>query len=173
MMPNLLLKLPLLSIWLQNYSELLYFCHELMEMLPLNCQSNNMSTIKSYPLSLLVVFVICVLSLAPLGSIEVGVDVPLADKWVHFLMYGSLTCVIWWEFWKQHSEANKVWLSVYGFLLPVALGGLLELLQANATTYRSGDWLDFTANSIGVGLGVLLGLVMIRPWWLSHHSSKA
>lgn len=132
-----------------------------------------MQPIKSYPFSYFTMFVICVLSLAPIGNMEISVDVPLADKWAHFLMYGCLTCVIWWEYWKLHSESNKVWLSVYGFLSPVAIGGLLELLQANATTYRSGDWIDFIANSIGVILGVLLGLVAIRPWWLSRHRIKA
>lgn len=132
-----------------------------------------MHYIKSYPLSLFAVFAICVLSLAPIGAMEIGVEVPLADKWAHFLMYGGLTSVVWWEYWKQHSEADRIWLSVCGFLCPVMLGGLLELLQAYATTYRSGDWLDFVANSIGVALGVVLGLVAIRPWWTRRHPAKA
>ena len=36
----------------------------------------------------------------------------------------------------------------------------MELAQAYLTTYRSGDWWDFVANSIGVVIGVVLGLAM-------------
>jgi hypothetical protein len=44
----------------------------------------------------------------------------------------------------------------------ILLGGLVELGQAYCTTTRSGEWLDFWADSIGVLLGNLLG-------WLLHH----
>ena len=36
----------------------------------------------------------------------------------------------------------------------------MELAQAYLTTYRSGDWWDFVANSIGVVIGVVLGLML-------------
>ena len=39
------------------------------------------------------------------------------------------------------------------------MGGLLELLQAYATTTRNGDWLDFAANTTGVTLAGIVGLV--------------
>ena len=47
----------------------------------------------------------------------------------------------------------------------VALGGLMELLQAYATTTRSGEWLDFWADSVGVLLGTAVGLAMSRLWF--------
>ena len=124
---------------------------------------------KRYPFSIFTVCVIWILSLAPVGSIELGVEVPLTDKWVHFIMYGCLTGMVWWEYWKQNSELRVAWLAVCGCLCPVAMGGVLELLQAYATSYRSGDWLDFLANSIGVALGVVVGLLAIRPLWLHRH----
>jgi hypothetical protein len=41
------------------------------------------------------------------------------------------------------------------------MSGLLELLQAYCTgDHRSGDWLDFAANSLGVILGTAIGLLM-------------
>ena len=40
------------------------------------------------------------------------------------------------------------------------MGGILELMQAYLTTCRSGEWLDFVANTIGVCLGTVLGLLM-------------
>jgi hypothetical protein len=41
------------------------------------------------------------------------------------------------------------------------MGGLVELAQAYCTGgRRSGEWLDFLANSLGVCLGVLIGLFL-------------
>ena len=40
--------------------------------------------------------------------------------------------------------------------------GLLEVLQAYATTTRNGDWLDFTANTLGATLGATAGLLLIK-----------
>jgi len=48
------------------------------------------------------------------------------------------------------------------FLAPVAMGGMVELAQAYCTAgHRSGDWLDFLANSLGVVLGTFLGLILM------------
>ena len=38
----------------------------------------------------------------------------------------------------------------------------MELLQAHCTTTRSGEWLDFWADSLGVVLGTLVGLTYQR-----------
>ena len=38
----------------------------------------------------------------------------------------------------------------------------MELAQAYLTTYRSGDWWDFVANSIGVLIAVVIGLAVHR-----------
>ena len=42
------------------------------------------------------------------------------------------------------------------------MGGVIELVQAYCTTNRSGEWLDFLADSLGVGLGALIGLLFWR-----------
>lgn len=115
--------------------------------------------LKNYPLSILCTLGIAVLSLAPIGAPEMAQDVPLFDKWAHFVMYGCLTIIVWWEM--LHSKEETVHgsrLAVQGLICPVFLGGLMELCQANLTTYRSGEWLDFLANSIGVllGCGIML-----------------
>ena len=56
--------------------------------------------------------------------------------------------------------AEKGKLLLLAFLAPIAMGGILELMQAYLTTFRSGEWLDFVANTIGVCLGTVLGLLM-------------
>ncbi len=42
---------------------------------------------------------------------------------------------------------------IFIILLCVAYGGLLEIMQATVFSNRSGDWLDFIANSFGCLLG--------------------
>ena len=49
------------------------------------------------------------------------------------------------------------------FLAPLLMGGLIELAQATCTGgNRSGDWLDFAANSIGVVAGNLIGMLLAK-----------
>ena len=119
--------------------------------------------IKTYPLGLLVTLAILVLSLAPVPEMPVMDDVPLADKWTHMVMYGSLTLTIWWQYLRSHERVNWFRLTMLGVLAPAAWGGLMELAQAHLTTYRSGDWWDFVANCLGVLIAVAIALV-VRCW---------
>ena len=41
------------------------------------------------------------------------------------------------------------------------MSGLLELMQAYLTTCRSGEWLDFAANCVGVALAALVGYFIL------------
>lgn len=111
-------------------------------------------TLKNYPLSLLCSLAVVVLSLAPIGAPEIAQDVPLFDKWAHFLMYGGLSFLLFYET-KTHSLPLAVCLLLYTCLL----GGLMEIGQATLTTYRSGEWMDFVADSLGALLGFALCLV--------------
>lgn len=118
--------------------------------------------IKTYPLGLLIALAIVALSLAPFPEIPAAEDIPLADKWTHMVMYGSLTLIIWIQYLRSHQKTNWVKLVIGGILAPAAWGGLMELAQAYLTTYRSGDWLDFIANCIGVAIAAILGLGIQR-----------
>lgn len=118
--------------------------------------------IKTYPLGLLIALAIVALSLAPFPEIPAAEDIPLADKWTHMVMYGSLTLIIWIQYLRSHQKTNWVKLVIGGILAPATWGGLMELAQAYLTTYRSGDWLDFIANCIGVVIAVILGLGIQR-----------
>lgn len=118
------------------------------------------SALKHYPLSTLCLTAIVWLSLTTwfpeVPNIE---EVPFYDKWAHFVMYGGWTSVIWWENRRHPLPRPLLW----GVLVPVMTGGLLELAQAYLTTCRSGDWLDFLANSVGVLLGLGMSLLFRRP----------
>lgn len=113
-----------------------------------------------YPATLLLVVVILLLSLLPIPDMNMGVEVPLADKWTHMVMYGVLTLVIWFDYKRSHQQYSFWRLLTFAFLAPIAMGGALELAQAYLTTCRSGEWLDFAANSIGVCIGTVGGWTM-------------
>ena len=119
--------------------------------------------LRRYPLALLVAVAIVLLSMLPIPDMKVDVHVPLADKWTHMVMYGVLTFIIWFEYRRSHKQWNALKLMLLAFLAPIAFGGLLELAQAYLTTCRSGEWMDFAANSIGVCLGTALGFVLKLP----------
>lgn len=127
------------------------------------------SCARRYPFSLLLAVVIVLLSLLPMPEVKAMENVPLADKWTHMVMYGSLTLTIWLEYLRRHRTLCARRLLAWAFLAPIAMGGTLELLQAYCTTCRSGEWLDFVANSIGVCLGTAAGMLLhrFRPTFLA------
>ncbi len=115
---------------------------------------------KKHPLSLLFALAIIVASLIPVPEVEVP-DVAFFDKWVHFLMYGILSALVYLEMFYKNRRPAIGNLLFAGLLLPALLGGLLELAQAYLTTCRSGDWLDAAANATGAVLATLLALPKI------------
>ncbi len=115
---------------------------------------------KRYPLSCLCLALIFILSFTPFFPETPFDEVQFIDKWTHLVMYGGTTSVIWWEHLRHHQQLNKRKLLIYAFLGMIILGGLVELGQAYCTTTRSGEWLDFWADTVGVFLGNGIGLMM-------------
>lgn len=122
-----------------------------------------MVQIKRYYPSILITLAVIILSLVPMPEVPQLGYVPLWDKWVHFVMYGGLCLVYWFDFHRnKHSKkAWRKWL-LWIVLFPIALGGLMELGQAYLTTCRNGDWIDFIANTIGVLLALPVGLFLMK-----------
>ncbi len=118
--------------------------------------------IKDYPLTWLVVTMILFLSFCTIPETPMD-NVPLIDKWVHICMYAVLSGTIWIEYLRSHSFFNKKHVSIGAILLPILMSGMIELGQEFLTNgRRNGDWLDFTANSIGVILASLIGYFILR-----------
>ena len=117
--------------------------------------------LRRYPISCFLIACIVLLSLLPIPDVKMAKDIPLADKWTHMVMYGVLTSAVWFETRRAGLSLSALRVCLL-FLLPVALGGLLELAQAYLTTCRSGEWLDFVANTIGVCIGTAVGLLWKR-----------
>lgn len=117
---------------------------------------------RPYFLSEMIFVAIVVLSTVPVPEVKPLGEVPLMDKWVHFVMYGVFASCLWFEYYRKAPEKRftpeAILLAV---VFPIITGGALELAQAYLTTCRSGEWMDFYANSIGVGLGFIIGTTIM------------
>jgi len=120
------------------------------------------SLARKYPLSCLCIAVIwflcfCTPPHTPLDNVS------FIDKWVHITMYAGTCSIVWFEYLRRHKSLNKMRLFTWAWLAPVLMSGLIELLQAYCTGgRRSGDWLDFAANTTGATLAVVIGILMAR-----------
>ena len=116
--------------------------------------------LRCYPLTLLclvLIWFLCLYARVPETPVN---NVPFIDKWTHFVMYGGTTSVMWWEYLRHHDRLIFWKLFLFAFLGLILMSGVIELLQAYCTTTRAGEWLDFAANSTGVCLGTLIGLLL-------------
>lgn len=121
-----------------------------------------------YPLTLTCIVAIWVLCLMNVPETPLD-NVAFIDKWTHLVMYGGTCSVGWWEYLRHHRRITWGKMFVFGLLGPIVMSGIIELLQAYATTTRSGDWIDVAANAVGVLLGFGIGWGILRPLlWHKH-----
>ena len=119
--------------------------------------------IRKYPISVICITLIWVLSLAPFFPETPLDDVKFIDKWVHVVMYGGTFTVLWIEYIRQHQKPDYWKLLIWAFIAPIVMSGLIELLQEYCTGgHRNGDWLDLAANATGVTLAAIIGLLILR-----------
>jgi Predicted integral membrane protein len=121
--------------------------------------------LKKYPFSLFIIATVLYLSFFKPPSISVPL-IPYLDKIVHFCMYGGLSGMLWLEFLHNHRHGESVnlyhaWIGAV--VCPIVLSGLIELGQDYFTSYRGGEWVDFLANSCGVGVATLIAYYLLRP----------
>lgn len=78
-----------------------------------------------------------------------------SDKLVHASAY-FLFCIIWflYLYLSKQSRTFKRALSI-AIIWSLLYGMVIELLQLELTTYRTGDFLDMLANSTGILLAAL------------------
>ena len=101
---------------------------------------------KSIYIAILLTLAITYLSLANLKGKVISLS--NIDKLYHALAYFSLTVV--WLLVFIRKEKKKVVI-----ILCIAFGVLMEFLQSNLTDYRSFEYLDMLANTVGVLIGLL------------------
>ena len=87
------------------------------------------------------------------------------DKVVHFLMYACFAFACLWGYrepfvFKDVAYKKKAMLITLA--IGIAYGGLTELMQNYLVPQRTGDWLDFLADSLGVLVGILVFYLFFR-----------
>ena len=120
-----------------------------------------MKSIRKYPVSLFLIAAIWTVCLIPIPETPLN-DVPMMDKWTHFVMFGVLSLCMISEYVYRHRKPKGWAVALVGMLLPFAMGGMIELAQAYCTGgNRSGDVMDWLADGIGVLIGAAIGSLLV------------
>ena len=115
-----------------------------------------------YPFSCIIVigtWILCFMTIpeTPLSSVR------FIDKWTHSLIYLVLGLSISLEYIRTRKHPSPKFIVVWVWLIPVIMGGLIEVLQSYCTNgNRSGEWLDFFADAIGSTIAMLIGILLVR-----------
>lgn len=119
--------------------------------------------IRKNKFTIIISAVILYLSLANARTFEKAglFDVPYLDKLVHAGLYFVFTGTLVFEHRNFFRNTRQLLLIS---LIPFAFGVLMEVLQADFTTTRTGDILDVLANSAGIIGAVFLWLI-ITPYY--------
>lgn len=84
------------------------------------------------------------------------IEVDNIDKVYHFIAYFTLTFVWLITFYKNPSKKLTV------TSLCILFGIIIEVLQSTLTNYRTADYIDIIANSIGVFIALLFFNLIFR-----------
>jgi VanZ family protein len=85
------------------------------------------------------------------------------DKLAHFLMFLGLSGTIFFDHSLYFRKQVSRWSILGGsFLFPAVFSGGIEIAQEYLTTTRSGDWMDFLFDMIGIFCGYLICLGINR-----------
>lgn len=123
---------------------------------------NIYNIIYRYPLSLLTIAAIIYLTLFYKSNDKTPTFQHL-DKIVHFIMYGGLCSVLWFEYLCSHKRINIKNIILGAVVLPILFSGGLEIAQSTITTTRKGDIFDFLSNTLGVLFAIIFSLYVSRP----------
>lgn len=112
--------------------------------------------VKQFPLTIFCVVLIWYLSLFRPPRVRELESIFGFDKWVHICMYLGTCCVLWMEYFRARCQWSIAKRTLIAVIAPICMSGIIELAQEYFTTYRTGDWTDFAANSFGVLLALAL-----------------
>lgn len=121
---------------------------------------------RRYPLSIIVLCLLLYLSFFDTSSLQQEVTIPYIDKFVHTLMYFGVSSVFWFEWMRSHrtpTRRSNMRGLVFCTAFPLVLAGLTEIGQALFSTVRSGEWLDFAANVLGIAAALAFYYIVTRP----------
>ena len=92
-----------------------------------------------------------------------GISLPTfagADKWIHGLMYAILGGIACWDSIGMKMSGWR--LGLIAIMLPIVYGGAIEVIQEQWFAPRSGEWMDWGADGIGVIIGAISVMIVKR-----------
>ena len=84
------------------------------------------------------------------------------------IMYMGLTLVFCFDYYRHAPAKNNSRTMLAAFIIAIALGGIIEIVQEAMHMGRTGDFYDFIADAVGAAIGMGLGLWIIKPFLLSR-----
>ncbi|GAB6010295.1 VanZ family protein [Dysgonomonas reticulitermitis] len=100
-------------------------------------------------IAVIIFYLCCLIPTNDIPDVEFDFFIP-TDKIVHFLMYFGLSIVASFNYiYDKKGKIIILKLVAFAVLVPIIYGGLIEVLQAEYFTERSGDWYDFLADASG------------------------
>lgn len=109
--------------------------------------------LRTFPLTLFCVALIWYLCLFKPPSMKIH-TFHAFDKLVHVSMYLGTCSVFWWEYLRSRQQWASRKLYTWAVIAPILMSAGVEVAQEYLTDYRSGDVLDFVANTLGVLLAL-------------------
>lgn len=96
----------------------------------------------------LMIFIVCVIQIPQQDE---PITIPYFDKIVHFLMYFIFSLMFLYENFHSNIEKKRKPIKIYfvTIFLSLIIGGIIEIVQSDFTTYRSGDILDWFFDMAG------------------------
>lgn len=82
-----------------------------------------------------------------------SISISVSDKTYHFIAYFFLMFSWLYAFLKNEKFQKNIKYLILGCLI---FGIVIEILQGTITSYRTTSYLDILANSVGIGLAVLI-----------------
>ena len=113
-------------------------------------------------IALVIFYLTCIVDVE---SIPVPEKVFQYDKLVHFAMFFALSAAVFVDYYLKHKgKPNGYRWLLFGLVIPVIYGGLIEVAQENFFA-RSGDLYDFIADAMGSMSATIIALfyVYVRP----------
>lgn len=111
----------------------------------------NLLTDNAIFIAIAITIAIAILSLIKLN----GSTIPVvkSDKVAHSIAYFTLAISWLYTIYKNNQFQKLVWRVIIACFI---YGTIIEILQAELTTYRTASGLDILANSIGIILAILV-----------------
>jgi len=119
-------------------------------------------TDKLFILAILITVIIAYLSLMRMPKEDI-LKISYSDKIYHLIAYFSLSFSWLFSYYKKNNIKSII------IILCIVYGIIIEILQSTLTVYRTGDFRDVLANTLGIVLGLLVFNLIIKKFKLNSH----